>query len=58
MQRLCSNVLEPVREAFGTVHVSSGYRPPWLNDRIGGAPQSQPCKGLPISSYPAPPLSG
>ena len=24
---LCSHVLEPVREAFGTVRVSSGYRP-------------------------------
>ena len=27
LRRLCSHVLEPVREAFGTVHVSSGYRP-------------------------------
>ena len=46
LRRLCSHVLEPVREAFGAVRVSSGYRPPWLNDRIGGAPQSQHCSGL------------
>lgn len=37
---LCENVLEPLRAAVGPLYVSSGYRCPELNKRIGGASQS------------------
>lgn len=45
LESLCTNILEPVREHFGRVHISSGYRPEWLNEKIGGAPGSQHCNG-------------
>ena len=38
---LCENVLEPIREEFGAVSVSSGYRSPQLNRMIGGSTNSQ-----------------
>ena len=46
LTRLCTALLEPLREHFGAVMISSGYRPPWLNKKIGGAPTSQHCLGL------------
>ncbi len=42
---LCKHVLEPIRESFGPVIVSSGYRSPKLNKAIGGSATSQHCKG-------------
>ena len=36
LQMLCTNILEPVRDHFGRVDVSSGYRPPWLNESLPG----------------------
>lgn len=35
LQRLCVRVLQPLRDALGPVHVTSGYRPLPLNRRIG-----------------------
>lgn len=34
-------VLEPVREEFGPVHITSAYRPPILNRLVGGSETSQ-----------------
>lgn len=42
---LCTNVLEPIRAQFGPIKISSGYRAPEINRRIGGAKTSQHCKG-------------
>lgn len=42
---LCKHVLEPVREKFGPVKVSSGYRSPALNRAVGGSKTSQHVKG-------------
>jgi hypothetical protein len=39
--RLAAVFLEPLRAEFGTVFVTSGYRPVDYNRAIGGAPQSQ-----------------
>ena len=36
LEALCRNILEPVREQFGTVIVSSGFRPFWLNSTLPG----------------------
>lgn len=41
LQRLCTEVLEPLREQFGPCNVMSGYRPTAYNSRIGGAKFSQ-----------------
>lgn len=38
-------VLEPVRQKWGLVRVSSGYRSPALNKRIKGSPKSQHMAG-------------
>lgn len=46
LQRLCQQVLQPVRDHFGPVTITSGYRPPRLNTLIGGAPSSQHLTGL------------
>src|SRR6187549_2871196 len=39
--RLCETVLEPIRSQLGrALMITSGIRPQWLNDRIGGAKNS------------------
>jgi zinc D-Ala-D-Ala carboxypeptidase len=45
LTRLCTDVLEPIRAALGPVSISSGYRPAWLNARIGGSKTSQHMTG-------------
>lgn len=42
---LCAHVLQPIRDHFGAVHISSGYRGPALNARIGGSRRSQHLRG-------------
>lgn len=37
---LCTAVLDPVREVFGPLYTTSGYRSPEVNLRIGGSPRS------------------
>lgn len=39
-RRLCTHVLEPLRERFGVCSVVSGYRHPAYNASIGGAKRS------------------
>jgi hypothetical protein len=41
LTRLCNEVLEPLREQFGSCTIMSGYRPTAYNTRIGGAKFSQ-----------------
>lgn len=45
LHALAVNVLQKVRDHFGIVSVSSGYRSPELNKAIGGAENSQHSKG-------------
>jgi len=42
---LCSFVLEPIRAQFGPFKITSGFRGPELNARVGGVPTSQHCIG-------------
>lgn len=46
LQELTTNVLQPVRDAFGPVFVSSGYRCPALNVAVGGSEKSQHMFGM------------
>lgn len=45
LQNLCIHVLEPLRKRFGVIKVTSGYRCPELNNKIGGSPSSQHLRG-------------
>mgnify|MGYP003109480672 FL=1 len=46
LQRLCNNILQPVRDYFQKpVTISSGYRSPELSQKIGSSSRSQHCKG-------------
>ncbi len=40
LTRLCTKILQPAREELGPLKISSGYRCPELNSRIGGASAS------------------
>lgn len=45
LQRLCTEILEPIRAHFGRpFRPNSGYRSIGLNQEIGGASDSQHCK--------------
>lgn len=47
LKALCEHVLQPLRNHLGVpVIVTSGYRSPILNKRIGGAPNSQHILGM------------
>lgn len=47
LERVCRELLEPVRAAMGArpVRVTSGYRSPRLNRRVGGSRRSQHMRG-------------
>lgn len=42
---LCLAVLQPLRDRYGSVVVSSGYRSPLVNKHAGGSPTSQHLRG-------------
>jgi hypothetical protein len=42
---LCENILQPIRNEFGSFIVSSGYRSPELCEAIGSKATSQHAKG-------------
>lgn len=46
LQQLVDNVLQPLRDKFGQVTVTSGYRSPDVNKAIGGSGTSDHCKGF------------
>ena len=45
IQRLVTELIQPMRDALGPIRVTSGYRSPQLNRAIGGSRKSQHCKG-------------
>jgi hypothetical protein len=45
LQRLITNLIQPIRDSLGPIRVTSGYRSPKLNRAIGGSTKSQHCKG-------------
>ena len=45
LQALTDNILQPLRDKFGPVIVTSGYRSPEVNKAIGGSTTSHHCFG-------------
>jgi hypothetical protein len=45
LKTLCEKVLEPIRERYGSINISSGYRGKMLNHFIGGSVSSDHCLG-------------
>ena len=46
LRLLCEKILQPVREHYGKgVKCNSGYRAPAVNQKVGGSPTSDHCKG-------------
>lgn len=45
LKRLCEFVLQPTRDAIGPIKVTSGYRGPELNTKIGGSKTSDHMTG-------------
>ena len=45
LKLLAENILQPIRNEFGSFMVSSGYRCPELSIAIGSSKNSQHCKG-------------
>jgi len=45
LQRIITNLIQPMRDELGPIRISSGYRNPELNRAIGGSSKSQHCKG-------------
>lgn len=43
---LCERILQPLRDALGPVHISSGYRPHRVNALVGGSKSSSHLHGL------------
>ncbi len=45
LQKLVDNVLQPLRDKFGVLIISSGYRSPEVNTKVGGSKTSHHCLG-------------
>ena len=52
MTALVEKILDPLREKIGAIRINSGYRSPEYNKQIGGATNSQHCKGEAADIYP------
>ena len=48
---LCHMVLQPLRDRFGPITISSGFRTKALNQAVGGAPNSQHLTGEAADIY-------
>ena len=52
MNTLVDKIMDPLREKVGAIRVNSGYRTPAHNKQIGGATNSQHCKGEAADIFP------
>jgi len=49
---LVREIMQPLRDKIGGIVITSGYRSPDVNTRIGGSPTSQHMKGQACDFYP------
>ena len=52
MNTLVDKIIDPLREKVGAIRVNSGYRTPAYNKQIGGATNSQHCRGEAADIFP------
>ena len=52
LAQLCASCLEPIREQFGPMRISSGYRCPALNELVGGVENSEHVSGCAADVVP------
>ena len=52
MNTLVDKIIDPLREKVGAIKVNSGYRTPAYNKQIGGATNSQHCRGEAVDIFP------
>src|SRR4030067_1406038 len=45
LQNLCQTLLQPIRDKFGRIHITSGFRSKAVNKAVGGKYYSQHTKG-------------
>lgn len=45
IKALAENCLQPIRDQFGSINITSGYRDNILNTKVGGSTTSQHCYG-------------
>ena len=45
IQDLCTSLLQPIRDKFGRIHITSGFRSKAVNKAVGGKYYSQHTKG-------------
>lgn len=46
MEYLAQRILQPIRDEFGAIRITSGYRGPALNRAVGGSSSSFHCYGM------------
>jgi hypothetical protein len=51
LKALCLNILEPLRQRFGAIIITSGFRCKRLNELVGGVINSQHCRGEAADIY-------
>ncbi len=52
MNALVKYVLDPLREKTGRIKITSGYRSPEYNKKVGGSPKSQHVYGMAVDLIP------
>lgn len=52
IQYLAEKILQPLRDHFGRIRISSGFRSPELNREIGGSPTSFHSHGMAADIHP------
>ena len=45
LEELCTSLLQPIRDKFGRIHITSGFRSKAVNKAVGGKYYSQHTKG-------------
>lgn len=54
---LCRNVMQPIRDHFGPIRITSGFRTDELNKEVGGVPDSAHLTGEACDFYAIGPLN-
>jgi zinc D-Ala-D-Ala carboxypeptidase len=52
IKNLAENILQPLRDEFGPIRITSGYRSKQLNLKVNGSSASYHCKGMAVDIEP------